>query len=152
MRFSVSDDVALPRDRVFETLSDFDLLAQRAGKLGQRIDRVDPPGPISIGSCWNTDVKFHGLKRPATVRVSELRPPEGFVLAGQSEGVAVTVELSLAALDGDTTRLRLVTDIHPRNLTGRMLVRTAKLMKSTLEGRYKDRVRAFLRRIENEAR
>lgn len=113
MRFSISEEIALPVDQVFTLISN----------LGRALPKIDPDmqevtqltgGEIGIGTEWSE--KFTGpLHRKTTVRskVVAFQPPNLFRLSFKTAGLSGTLTFNCESLDEDRSHLTLTMDASP---------------------------------------
>src|SRR4029079_6690572 len=140
MHFEQSIDIAAPRQRVWDVLSDLEAWPQR-------IDTVDvvellTSGPVAVG----TRLRMKQPKLPeGTWEVTVWDPPSYFEYRQRSSGVAIDAGHRVETLEGDRSRLRLTLEMRAllvpvvglfyRDLTNRYMTLEAQGMKRAAESR-----------------
>jgi len=140
MHFEQSIDIAAPRQRVWDVLSDLEAWPQR-------IDTVDvvellTSGPVAVG----TRLRMKQPKLPeGTWEVTVWDPPSYFEYRQRSSGVAIDAGHRVETLEGDRSRLRLTLEMRGllvpvmglfyRDLTNRYMTLEAQGMKRAAESR-----------------
>jgi len=74
--------------------------------------------------------------------------PKEMVFECKSEGLLSMMPIELVALSKDRTRMTVVIDIKPLNLSARLLVQSLKLGKASLTKKFKLRVAEFAKSME----
>ncbi|MEM6940677.1 MAG: SRPBCC family protein [Pseudomonadota bacterium] len=140
MKFSATQDVQVPIDRVFQRFSDFHVFEQAAIRRGaevRRLDRLALPGP---GMMWSAAFHLRGKRREVEMEMVSFDPPYEMVMESNSPGMLGTTTLEFFALPPQGTRLRVQLEIRPINLSGRLLIQSLKLAKGSLSTKFKERV------------
>ena len=151
MKFVAVEDIAAPAQTVWARVSDFDSFERRvSGKAGDI--RRTPEGPARPGTTWQGRATFNGKTRDATVTVLELTVPERLVVEGGTEGMNITVEVTVEALSPRSSRLTVTSEAKARTLAARLMLQSAKLARQAMAKRYKGRVAAFAEGIEKSAK
>ena len=148
MKFSTKEDVEAPIDFVFNEVSDFQAFERAALRRGadvQRVDTLQTPGP---GMMWKAQFKFRGRKRDAEIELTQYDRPNELACTFQTQLLLGTLDVELVALSRKRTRLSMITDFSPRNLTARLLVQSLKLARSSVEKKLRFRVAHFAKELE----
>lgn len=151
MKFVAVEDISAPIETVWARVSDFDGFQRRvSGKAGDI--RRTPDGPVGPGTTWNGRATFNGKTRDASVTVVQLNAPAHLLVEGGTEGMKITVDVTLEALSARSTRLTVTSEAKARTLAARLMLQSAKLARQSLAKRYKGRVAAFAEGIEKRAK
>ncbi len=143
MKFSGREDISAPVGDVFARLTDFkahENAVMRRGVQVQRIDGLETPGP---GMTWAAKVKFRGKVRSLQLVLDELCPNELAAYQLEGSGLSGTFDLDLLSLSKRRTRLAVALEIRPKNLTGRLLMQSLRILKPTLNRRFKVRIAEY---------
>ncbi|MFQ6547606.1 SRPBCC family protein [Aestuariibius sp. 2305UL40-4] len=147
MRLRTTEDIALPQDRVFAYVTDFDLLERRALRRGAEVRRLDQ-GPVGKDTRWTLAFDYRGKHRKVDSQVTDFTPPDGYTVESHSSGVDIVTRVELAPAGADRTRLKLVLDITPKTLPARVLVQSLRLGRGAVEARMSRRLADYAREIE----
>lgn len=148
MKFSTKEDIEAPIDHVFNEVSDFQAFERAALRRGaevQRVDSLQAPGP---GMSWRAQFKFRGRKREASIEVTQYDRPNALTCAFETGLLHGTLEVDLVALSRNRTRLSVVAELSPRNLTARLLMQSIKLARSSVDKKFRFRIAHFAKELE----
>jgi len=149
MKFSNRVDVALPADKLFETLTDIPSLERAAMKKGVVMRRLDSLAEKAAGMSWDVGFRLRGKPRQMVVDVTRYDAPVRIEYSGTSAGFEVTLVLEFKDLAPSRSRMSTVLEIKPRTLGGRLLLQSARLGRANLDRRYDERIKSFLRDLES---
>ena len=150
MKFVATEDIAVPIADVWTQVSDLEAFETRAEHRVGPIDRT-PPGPPGQGTTWTGTTDVMGKARRVSVTATALEAPSHLLAEAGTDGMNVTIRIDLAALNPNLTRLTVTSEARARSLAARLMLQSAKLARTTMAKRYKERVAAFASRIENDA-
>lgn len=150
MKFSTRHDVDAPIDYVFARITDFDALERQAMRRGIGVARNDPAMPHGVGSTWDMEVPFRGKVRKLTGKISKLENPSYLEAQATSEGMDMTLDIELVALSRTRTRMVLGYDVRPKTLSARIILRSVKLAKNTMDRRFSRRIATFCDGLSND--
>lgn len=145
MRLEAGADVAAGRAAVFDRLADVDGLLAALGLGGATLHRIDGPGPARPGSEWRGTVELNGLARPLAARIVAMEPPGRMVLAAEAAGLGLEAAVTLAERGADACGMRVVAELRPLSLGGRMALRALHLAQGSLQRKLEARVARFAR-------
>jgi hypothetical protein len=130
MQCSVERLFAAPREIVFAVAIDI----PRWPEVISSIDRIEllTPGPIAVGSRFRETRRMFGREATEEMTVSELAPPQRFVLTAENHGTRYRAEHVLAPAD-TATRLTLVFSGEPVSFSARLLSPLGWLMSGHLK-------------------
>jgi carbon monoxide dehydrogenase subunit G len=148
MKFSTKEDVEAPIDFVFGEVSDFQAFERAALRRGAEIQRLDALHAPGVGMSWASQFKFRGRKREANVKVTQFDRPNALACAFETGLFQGTLDVDLVALSRHRTRLSVVVELSPRNLTARLLMQSMKLARSSADKKFRFRVAHFARELE----
>lgn len=148
MIFETKEDINAPIGRVFPCISDFAGFERSALRRGVKITRLDSlqaPGP---GMIWDLVFRLRGKRREVQLELVQMEAPHLMRFHTKSGGVAGVMTVELIALSKQSTRLVLHLEMKAANLTGRLLLQSLKLAKSSLVSRVNAKLYEFARGTE----
>jgi len=148
MKFSTKEDVEAPIDFVFGEVSDFQAFERVALRRGAEVQRVDDLQAPGVGMSWTSQFKFRGRKREASIKVTQYDRPNALVCSFETGLLQGTLDVDLVALSRNRTRLSVVAELSPRNLTARLLLQSIKLARSSADKKFRFRIAYFAKEIE----
>jgi carbon monoxide dehydrogenase subunit G len=148
MKFSTKEDIEAPIDAVFAMLSEFEVFERAAMRRGAEVQRVDDKTTPAPGMTWRSAFNLRGKRREVEVEMITYDRPKEMVFECKSEGLLSMMPIELVALSKDRTRMTVVIDIKPLNLSARLLVQSLKLGKASLTKKFKLRVAEFAKSME----
>ncbi len=149
MQFASKEDIEAPLSDVFAMLCEFETFERSAIRRGIEVQRVNPSAPNEVGLAWDTKFKLRGRQREMRITLTEYEPPNTMQFVADSQGLDGTLTLDLLALSPGRTRMAVVLNLAPKNLSARLLVQSLKLAKSNLTKRYKVRVADYAKSLED---
>ena len=150
MKFVANEDIAAPIETVWAQVSDLSAFEVRARDRVGPVRRT-PPGPPGEGTEWTGRATIMGKARDISVTATRLSAPTHLAAAAGTEGMAVTLEVVLTELAPRRTRLTVTSEAKARSLAARLMLQSAKLARTSLVQRYKQRVANFAARVERDA-
>ncbi|WP_299566223.1 SRPBCC family protein [uncultured Sulfitobacter sp.] len=152
MKFSTKEDIEAPIDAVFDMLCDFEMFERAAMRRGAEVQRADSRSAPAPGIAWNAAFNMRGKRRQVEIEMITFEKPNEMVFECRSQGLMTLMSLELVALSRNRTRVMVILDIKPLNLSARLLVQSLKLAKTSLTKKYKLRVAEFARTLEERQR
>ena len=149
MKFSTKEDIEAPIEFVFSQLSDFQSFERSALRRGAEVQRLDGHRAPSVGMAWDVAFKLRGKMRQMQMELTRYDPPNGMVFSSLSPKMGGDMVVDLVALSRGRTRLSVDIELHPRNLSSRLMVQSLKLARSSLTKRYHLRVAGFAKDLED---
>lgn len=140
MKFSGKEDIEERAEKVFERLTDYETHERAALRRGVKIQRVRDPGTPEPGMAWDIRLKFRGKQRKIDAQIEEFTPCERVVYDLQGSGLGGTLEIDLVPLSRGRTRLAVGLEFRPKNLTGRLLMQSLRILKPNLNKRFQKRL------------
>ena len=150
MKFSTRQDIRVPIGFAYEQAADFEAHARQAMRRGYSVERRDPDRPVDVGACWEVVFPYRGKPRRVIGELVRLEPPNGYLVRSLSAGVRGHFEVELLALARARTRLRVALELKPETLAARLMIQSARLARSRLDGMFSQRVEKFA--LETEER
>lgn len=150
MKFVATEDIAAPIDTVWARVADLEGFEARARKGADGINR-SPPGPPAEGTRWTGQAEVMGKAREVTVTAERLEAPTHLLIEARTDGMVVTIQVDLAQMNPNLTRLTVTTEAKARSLAARLMLQSAKLARATMAKRYRGRVADFAARVEKDA-
>lgn len=151
MKISTQRDIDAPPDTLFSDMADLDRHLNDAADRGIEIIRLDDGSQGIAGGSWRVDFSLAGRRRTGELRVAKWAPNGQMALAGTVDGLAVAIDLEVAPLQDDRSRLAVAVDIAPTSMGGRILVQTLKLARPQIETRMESRIDRIQGRAEARA-
>ncbi len=148
MKFSTKEDIEAPIAAVFDMLCDFEFFERAAMRRGAEVQRTDNKATPDVGAGWSAAFNMRGKRRQVEIEMVAFEKPNEMVFECRSQGLMTVMTLELVALSRNRTRVMVVIDIKPLNLSARLLVQSLKLAKTSLTKKYKLRVAEFARSLE----
>jgi carbon monoxide dehydrogenase subunit G len=148
MKFSASQDIALPAAQVFSRITDFEAFEHLALRRDIVVDRRDHLPQAGVGSSWEVDFAYRGKPRHLLLEVTEMRVDELLALAGRIGGFDLNVAMTTRDAGPGRSRLEVEMDVKPRSLSARFLLNSIRFGKRGLERRFARRIADFGRALE----
>ena len=148
MQFSTKEDIEAPIDEVFAMLSDFEGYERSAIRRGIEVQRERDMHPPGRGMAWTARFSLRGKPRDLTLQLAQYDRPTAMRFEADSQGLDGTLTLDLLSLSKRRTRLAVVLEVKPKTLSARLLVQSFRLAKATLNKRFKLKVAAFAKSLE----
>jgi hypothetical protein len=149
MQFKASETVTGGIDAVFAAISDlahYERKALDAGLAVRRLDKLPAPAP---GMQWEVPFRAKGRDRVAEVELVRRDAPTRMRFEGRVQGLLFEADLDCRVLDADATEVTVTTKLRAKSITAKVLLQSMKLARSTLNKRYRKRVRKALRELED---
>jgi hypothetical protein len=148
MKFSATQEIALPADAVFARVTDFDMFEEVAERHGVMSVRLDGRGPVRPGCGWSVDFSYRGKIRNLQMEVADLVTPNRMALGGRGGGFEISFLTTVEERGPNLSFLTMETELRPRTLGARLLVNSMRFGKRALMRRYERRVAELARGIE----
>lgn len=148
MKFSAREDISAPIDQVFGALCDFEGFERQAMRRGIAVQRTDELKKVGVGMSWLVAFEMRGRKRDVAVELMRFESPNEMVFAGKSSGIDADFVIELIALSRSRTRMTVLFEVTPLNLSARLLVQSLKLAKTNLTKRFKLRIADYAKSLE----
>lgn len=146
MKFTATEHISSPIDRVWDRLADLEGFEARVRPHVDTIERR-PPGPPGRGTVWTARAKVMGKERIVEVTVTEVQPTHRLSARAQIEGVEVAVDIVLTSASAHMTTMTVTTEAAARGFAGKLLLAAAGVAKERLSGRYLKQVSGLAKRI-----
>ncbi|MDG1738136.1 MAG: SRPBCC family protein [Paracoccaceae bacterium] len=152
MIFETKEDINAPIEQVFPYIADFagfERSALRRGAEVKRLDTLTGPGP---GMKWDLKFQLRGKRREFRLEMAQYDPPNGMRFHTSTTGVDGVMHVDLIAMSRSSTRMSIKLEMQANNLTGRLLLQSLKLAKSSIAGRVNTKLYEFARGTEERLR
>lgn len=149
MQFRASETVTGGIDRVHALVSDMAYYERRALEAGlevQRLDKLPAPAP---GMQWRIPFRAKGRDRVADIELVKLSVPTTLRFEGKVQGLLFEAVVDCRVLDPEATEVTVSTKLRAKSITAKVLMQSMKLARTTLNERYRKRVRKVLRDLED---
>jgi len=152
MDFTAERDIAAPASAVFAVVSDFDHFVQEGVARDIRATRSDTLTAPGAGMAWRIEYRMRGADRRALSQLTAFDPPGSYAVAAQTSMLDIAATISCTPLGPSKTRLRVVIQAGPRNLSGRLLLQSVRLARGRLDARLDRALARLAERIEGNGR
>ncbi|MCL4189578.1 MAG: SRPBCC family protein [Rhodobacteraceae bacterium] len=149
MRFTASRDIAVPIADAWAALTDVEAAEGIARARGVAVVRTGPGG---VGTTWQARFRLRGAERQVTLRIAAMEMPGRLCLDFRGELFEGSAQVDLLALARTRTRLTAMADVLPRTLAARLMLASARLVKSRADRRFGKAVGALARAVAAGAR
>ena len=149
MKFSTRKDVKVPIDQAFALICDFGAYERSAMRRGAEVRRMDDMTKPGAGMKWAASFKMRGKKRDLEMEMTRFERSNEICVLSSTSGIDGTGQIELLALSRNRTRVSVVFELKPTNLSAQLLVQSLKLAKNSLTKRYKLRVAEYAKSIED---
>ncbi|MEJ1990186.1 MAG: SRPBCC family protein [Maritimibacter sp.] len=143
MKLTAREDISAPIEAVFQQLSDFDGFERSVLRRGAELARTDSlsaPGP---GMSWRAGFEYRGRKRDALIEMTSYTPSEQMCFQIKTSGLDVALTADLVAMSRGRTRMSIATDLAATTLPSRLLLKSLKLARHRLQGKFRNRISEF---------
>lgn len=148
MQFTTSEVIAASQEQVFDEVTDFDSFERQIVRAGGTVARTGGAGP---DAAWTGHFDFRGTQRTVAARVTGWTAPSGYIVSGETGGLALRAEVRCVPLDPERTQLDVTVEMTARTLSVRVLLNSVKLMRTQVSRRFKKRVRDFAEGVSHRA-
>jgi len=150
MKFSTEQIVAAPRDALFSALTDFSRFERDAVTSGAEVHRTDTMTRPGEGMGWRARFQARGRIRELTAEVQQMQFPGALVFEGAMSGMDGVLAFTLTPIGPDKTRLEAELTLQARSITAKVLLQSLKLARGSVAQGFRQRVKAFCRRSEQQ--
>ena len=98
---------------------------------------------------WDLKFLLRGKRRNFQMEMVSFDPPNGMRFHTQTIGVNGVMHVDLIALSRSSTRMNIKLELQATNLTGRQLIQSLKLAKSSIASRVNTKLYEFARGTED---
>lgn len=148
MKFSTQQDVQIPVAEAFEMVSSFGDIEAAAIRRGAEIRRVDDPDYSGVGMKWHATFSLQGRGRTLDVEMVKFNPTQELMLELAGQGLLGHTRIAFAPVSAQSTQVTVDVNVRATTLAARLLLQPLKLTKSTLDGRFQDRVAQYIKDME----
>ncbi len=152
MKFKTREDIEAPIDFVFSQVTDFAALERSLLRRGADVQRIADRTPPAPGMAWDTSFDMRGKRRQMQLELVGYEPPSAIRFIATSKSIDGGLELDLVALSRGRTRMTLLADLKPRNLSARLMVQSLKLARGNVVKRFGTRIASFASDLEDRYR
>lgn len=145
MKFATRQDAALPAERLFAAVADFDRLQRLVLRDRAQVEAL-PPEPGALAR-WRLVFAMQGKTRDAVLRLTE-RTADSQTFEGHCDGLDLTLAMRVEPLAPDRSRLAVQMELRPRSLRARLTLQAAWLGKAILDEKFVRRVAGLVAAIE----
>ncbi|MEL7345097.1 MAG: SRPBCC family protein [Pseudomonadota bacterium] len=149
MKFSTREDIDRPIEDAFDAAADFTLFERLAARRGVSMAGSTSIKTLEVGQSWKSRFDYRGKDRLVEAEVISCDPGQGYAVSFFGEGIEGLGVVDFLELSKDRTRMFVSLDMHPKTIAARVILQSLKFAKRTLNARFKKRVTAFARLIED---
>ena len=142
MKFSTQADVHAPAEETFRAFSDFNHYAGRARERGVEVERLDHGHAVGRGLAWRSRFSWNGSVREMRGEIVRFDPPLSFAADLTVGGLEGRLEVEVAPVKDDRSRVRIGLELTPATMSARILLKSLRLAKARLDDRFAAAVRA----------
>ncbi len=152
MQFSSKEDIEAPIDQVFRMLSEFERFERSVIRRGVELQRLTEGTEPAPGMAWQAQFTMRGKPRDLRVYLETYDPANVMRFKSESSGLDAFLEVELVPLSQRRTRMAIVLNLKPNNLSARLLIQSLKLAKTNLTKRFKLKVADYAKKLEDRHR
>ncbi len=152
MKFEAREDIEAPIDYVFSQISDFAALERSVLRRGADVQRTTDKRPPEPGMAWDTVFDMRGKRRQMQLELTCYDPPSLMRFTATSKSLDCDMEVELVALSRGRTRMSMVAELKPQNISARLMVQSLKLARTNVTKRFDLRMASFAQDLENRYR
>lgn len=149
MKFSTRQDIEAPIEFVFDRTTDFEALERQALRRGIEVDRDDDLMVTGPGMRWNIQFAYRGKPRKIKGELTEFDIPNSYLIQSVSGGVEADFDVEFLPLSRNRTRMVVGLQLSPKSISARLLVQSFKLVKSSLDDRFSNRIAQFASEVQS---
>lgn len=135
MKLDICRALDVPAEKAFARLSDLDTLIGKAAGGHASLERVEPAGPVRVGTVWRGDLHIQGIVQAVELTLAEFEPPNRFLLLGGSEMLAARGVAEVRPTGIATSEVSLLIELKGKGFAARMLVNSLGFLRGKLEKR-----------------
>ncbi|MCV2863439.1 SRPBCC family protein [Albidovulum sediminicola] len=148
MKFTTSQEIAVPAAVVFAKITDFETLERAALRRDAAVVRRDSLPAAGVGSAWEVDFQHRGKARNLVVEIQSMKPSDLLSVLGTIGGFEMTLTMTPQDIGAGRSRLGTALEVKPRSLSARFLLNSMRFGKKGLERRFDRRIAELCRGIE----
>ncbi|MBZ0129357.1 MAG: SRPBCC family protein [Rhodobacteraceae bacterium] len=152
MIFTTKTDIAANLNAVFAQFADFEMFERYGLRSGAEITRTDDLATPGKGMIWNVRMPYRGKTRRINVELVDYDPPNSLDFCADADGFDAVIKVELVPLSGRQTRATVALDITAKTLAAKLVLQSARLTKSALNKRFRQRLNRFGKSIEERVR
>ena len=149
MKFSTREDINRPIAEAFAAAGDFALFERLAARRGVVFIQAERSDVLQEGQTWQSVFEYRGKRRTVDAEVVTVDADQGYAVAFTGAGIEGLGVVDFLALSRQRTRMFVSLDLRPTSISSRIYLQSLKLAKRRLTGKFKARVAAFARLIED---
>ena len=148
MRLSSSQIIGVPKDYLFERITDFDSFESYIHTEGGMAERTDNVAGTQSGMSWHVSGTFRKKQRNVDLTLENYAPSDKLKYVCETSSMNAAIFFELTEITPDQTELSLYIDPEARNISARLVLQSVKLAKKTIERRITQRIERFGNQIE----
>lgn len=150
MKFEAREDIEAPIDYVFSQISDFAALERSILRRGAEVQRSTDKNPVAPGMTWETAFDMRGKRREMQLELTSYEPATLMRFTATSKSLDCDMEVELVALSRNRTRMALMAELKPKNISARLMVQSLKLARSNVSKRLEIRTAHYAKDLEEK--
>lgn len=148
MKLAAREDLSAPIEAVFQQLSDFEGFERSVLRRGAEMVRTDTLAIPGVGMSWRTEFDFRGRSREAHIELTDFEHPDRMGLHILSSGLDIIAVVDLVEMSKARTRMSVSTEIKPRTLAARLMLKSMKFARQKLQSRFRKKMGEFAVELE----
>lgn len=148
MKLATKEDIEVPAEQVYDSLSDFVRFERSAMRRGAEVTRVDRLAETGPGLTWSIRFPVRGKMRRVLCELQRFDRPDAMGFVAESTGFNMWLNIGLVALSRNRTRMAVEFEIKPRTLTARLMLQSVRLNKASYYRRFEARIQKYACDIE----
>ncbi|MBE3637224.1 hypothetical protein [Mangrovicoccus algicola] len=145
MNLRSQETYPVPAAAAHAALADPEGLTRILRSQGVQVNEVTPGWPDGTDTIWKLGVGVKGIHRNVTLRVTQIRPDRGMVLAYESDGIHGEVVIDIAAAGPESCTIAYDIAIAARGIAGRLMLQPLRVAQHRVEQKLHGRITAFTR-------
>lgn len=141
MKIEAREDVAAPKARVLEAVTDVERFERALRSWGVAVER-EGGGPLAPGARWRLHPEWQGRRFDVTATLMSLSE-DGFTTECHSSGLIALIVLDLVEHKADRTGLFVSVDVRATSMASRVLLSSLRLAQGGIERRFSERLKRF---------
>ena len=149
MKLEFREDIAAPKARVLEAVTDMERFERTLRDWGVAVERSGE-GPLAPGAVWTAHPEWQGRRFDLTATLLTLGE-DGWTTECHAAGLIGLIVCDLVELGPSRTRLYLGVETRATSIGGRVLLGSLTLAQGGIERRVGERLSRFAQSIGGEA-
>lgn len=151
MKLSAREDIDVPQDRAFRTVTTFDHWERAALRNGATVMRTDLLPEAAPGMIWDVGFSWRGKPRKLNIRLTDMDAPQALRFNWTSPSFEGWMTIDVVKMGPRRTRLAIKLEVKPRTLASRLFLQSVKLARGRVTKRFDAAVAQFAAAVASRA-